>query len=98
MNQPKLLTNKELDLLKEQIPEWEIKGKKLVREWHFLNFIEAFGFITKVALLAESMGHHPNWGNVYSRVTIELTTHDLGGLSDFDIKLAKEIDKLQTTE
>ena len=67
---------------------------RLRREWDFASFVEAFGFVTRVALLAEAMNHHPNWSNVYNKVTIELTTHDLGGLSELDIKLAKEINQI----
>ena len=59
----------------------------------FKNFNEAFAFMTKVALMAEKMNHHPEWFNVYNRVDITLTTHDAGGLSIKDIKLARFIDK-----
>ena len=89
-----LLTKESLALLKEELPEWEIMDKRIKREWRFKNFLEAFGFITRVALLAESMNHHPEWSNVYSLVSIELTTHDLGGLSELDVKLAKSIDEI----
>ncbi len=92
--QSTLLTKQALATLASEIPDWEIKQGKISRGWKFRNFIEAFGFITKVAIISESLGHHPNWSNVYSSVKIELTTHDLGGLSNLDIKLAKEIDKL----
>ena len=67
----------------------------LKRQWQFSDFSEAFAFMTRVALLAESKQHHPNWSNVYNRVTIELTTHDLGGLSNLDAELAQSIDALQ---
>jgi len=56
--------------------------------------VEAFGFIARVALIAEAMGHHPEWSNVWNRVTIELTTHDTGGLSDLDLQLAQRINAL----
>ena len=59
--------------------------------------MEAFGFMSRVALLAESRNHHPNWSNVYNRVSIELTTHDLGGLSNLDTELAIAIDTLLPT-
>ena len=73
---------------------WRIEGDCLKRSFSFKNFSEAFGFITQVALEAEKRNHHPNWSNVYNRVTIELTTHDLGGLSNLDVELAARIDAL----
>jgi 4a-hydroxytetrahydrobiopterin dehydratase len=73
---------------------WTLAGGKLRREFHFSNFVEAFGFMTKVAILAECADHHPEWSNVYSRVTIELTTHDAGGISERDFALAAQIDSL----
>ena len=89
-----LLTTDELKLLPIQLPEWEIRGKKIVRELIFDNFVEAFGLITRVALVSESINHHPDLRNVYNKVTIELTTHDLGGISHLDINLAESINKL----
>ena len=78
-------------------PAWTIASDGLEREWRFHSFVEAFGFMTQVALLAESANHHPEWSNVYNRVTIRLTTHDLGGLSSRDAELAQAIDALSTT-
>ncbi len=66
----------------------------IVRDFKFKDFSEAFGFMTRVALLAQSANHHPEWSNVYNRVTIRLTTHDAGGLSDKDVALAEAIDRL----
>ena len=62
--------------------------------YKFKDFSEAFGFMTRVALAAESAGHHPEWSNVYNKVTIVLTTHDAGGLTEKDMALAKAIDKI----
>jgi 4a-hydroxytetrahydrobiopterin dehydratase len=70
---------------------WSIKEGKLHREFKFPDFVAAFGFMTKVAILAERANHHPEWSNVYSRVVINLTTHDVGGLSKRDFDLAQEI-------
>ena len=78
-------------------PAWTIASDGLVREWRFHSFVEAFGFMTQVALLAERANHHPEWSNVYNRVTIRLTTHDLGGLSSRDAELAQAIDSLSPT-
>jgi 4a-hydroxytetrahydrobiopterin dehydratase len=74
--------------------DWRLDDNKLHRRFVFENFIEAFGFMSRVALLAESMNHHPNWSNVYNRVDIHLTTHDAGGISERDFALAGKIDSL----
>ena len=66
----------------------------IIREFRFGDFSEAFAFMTRVALLAEVMDHHPEWSNVYNRVTILLTTHDADGLSERDRRMAEAIDKL----
>lgn len=74
---------------------WNEQNKKLTRDFEFNDFIEAFSFMTKVALVAEKMNHHPDWSNAYNKVTIELSTHDQGDIvTDKDRKLAQEIDKL----
>jgi 4a-hydroxytetrahydrobiopterin dehydratase len=74
---------------------WIEKENKLQKTFVFRNFTEAFGFMTRVALVAEKMDHHPEWNNVYNRVTISLTTHDAGKtITEKDRKLASAIDKL----
>ncbi|WP_323755463.1 4a-hydroxytetrahydrobiopterin dehydratase [Roseivirga sp.] len=74
---------------------WEEKDNKLVRKFEFTDFVEAFGFMTRVAICAEKMNHHPNWSNVYNWVTIELTTHDAGNtVTKKDRELASSIDQL----
>jgi 4a-hydroxytetrahydrobiopterin dehydratase len=77
-----------------QIPAWKVEAGKLRREFAFSDFVAAFGFMTRVALLAEKADHHPEWFNVYNKVRIELTTHDAKGLSERDFALAKQIDAL----
>ena len=67
-------------------------GKEIKKEFKFDNFVEAFGFMTKIALMAEKINHHPEWKNTYNRVEIVLTTHDKGGLTKFDIKLGEMIE------
>lgn len=70
------------------------RGGSMTRDFTFVDFNEAFGFMTRVALLAEQRNHHPEWSNVYNRVSITLTTHDAGGLSARDLDLAQLIDNL----
>jgi 4a-hydroxytetrahydrobiopterin dehydratase len=74
---------------------WKEENNKLKKTFEFQDFTEAFAFMTQVAFLAEAQAHHPNWSNVYNKVTIELTTHDEGNqVTDKDRKLAKAIDQL----
>ena len=70
---------------------WSLKQDKLYRQFEFENFVEAFGFMSSVALLAEKMNHHPEWSNVYNRVEIFLTTHDTGGITERDFALAEQV-------
>ena len=89
-----LLEKDQVNYFLEKNPSWNINDKSIKKEFKFKNFIDAFGFISKVALLSEKMDHHPNWQNTYNKVTIELTTHDIGGITSSDIKLAEAIDIL----
>ena len=89
-----LLSADQRQQLAQQRPLWTLTADRMTRQLVFRDFVEAFGFMSQVALLAETRGHHPNWSNVYNRVSIELTTHDLGGLSDLDADLATAIDAL----
>ena len=74
---------------------WKEENNKLTQSFKFKNFVEAFGFMSKVALIAEKMSHHPEWKNVYNKVEITLTTHDEGNtITEKDRKLAKAIDEL----
>ncbi len=88
------LTAAELDAELAKFPAWSLKAGKLHREIKFEDFVEAFAFMTSVALVAEATNHHPEWFNVYNKVVIDLTTHDAGGISARDFKLARAIDKL----
>jgi 4a-hydroxytetrahydrobiopterin dehydratase len=90
------LTQQEQDAALADLPGWALQDNRpaIARDFAFRNFSEAFAFMTRVALLAESQDHHPEWSNVYNRVRILLTTHDAGGLSARDIRLAKAIDAL----
>lgn len=73
---------------------WDISDAKAKKTFVFKNFIEAFGWMTSAAIVAEKLNHHPEWFNVYKTVQVTLTTHDTGGLSDLDLKLAKQMDAL----
>ena len=92
-----LIEQNQLNYFIEKNPSWSIYNKTIRKEFKFSNFIEAFGFMSKTALLCEKMNHHPNWQNTYNKVTIELTTHDIGGITTNDIKLAEAIDNLIDT-
>lgn len=78
------------------LPDWDYEEGRdaITRTVQFADFIEAFGFMTQVALIAERMNHHPEWTNVWNRVEILLTTHDAGGLSGRDVELAEAIDAI----
>ena len=92
--EPYLLLDAELKELAVKIPGWEINSNNIKREFNFDNFIEAFSFMTKIALICEKYNHHPDWENVYSKVIIRLNTHDLGGITNLDQTLASEINKI----
>jgi len=84
------------EALATELPEWHMaEGRDaLVRRFRFRDFSQAWGFMARVALLAEAQDHHPEWSNVYNRLEITLTTHDAGGLSARDVRLARSIDAL----
>lgn len=88
------LPPKEIERRLRELEGWSIDDGKLHRDLRFADFVEAFGFMTRVALHAESMNHHPQWSNVYNRVSIHLSTHDAGGISRYDFELAAKIDAL----
>lgn len=74
--------------------QWNIVDGKLEKEFIFSNFIQAFGWMTQVAMHAEKLIHHPEWFNVWNKVHVKLTTHDVGGISDLDFKMIKRMEKL----
>lgn len=77
-----------------QHPDWRMKAGKLHREYHFTDFIHAFGFMTQVAMLAERVNHHPDWSNSYNKITINLSSHDVQAVTGKDIALAISIEQL----
>src|ERR1700749_379139 len=96
MARPKRLTDAERAALAQTLPAWSpVDGREAIsRSLQFRDFSEAWGFMNRVALLAESQNHHPEWSNVWNRVRIELSTHDAGGLTDNDVTLARAINSL----
>ncbi len=91
---PPLLTPDERAALRTTLPDWTVEDAALTRRFTFPDFSAAWGFMSRVALLAEKHDHHPDWSNVYNRVTITLSTHDSGGLTGRDAALAAAIDRL----
>lgn len=89
------LTDKEIESEVNKMPGWKVVNGKLSKSFEFKDFIEAFSFMTSVAMHAEKMNHHPEWFNVYNKVNIDLVTHDLNGISNYDMKLANAINKIQ---
>jgi len=77
-----------------ELPGWTVHAGKLHRDFGFRDFVEAFGFMASVALVAERMNHHPEWRNVYSKVVVDLVTHDAGGITGKDLQLAAAMDRL----
>lgn len=78
----------------ERLAGWSLADGKLRREFKFGSFVEAFGFMASAALEAEKMNHHPEWSNVYNRVTVELVTHDAKGITELDFRLAEKMNAL----
>jgi 4a-hydroxytetrahydrobiopterin dehydratase len=94
VTRPARLGDAELGAALRELPQWTLHDGKLHRELRFRDFSEAFGFMTRAALVAESMNHHPEWFNVWNRVVIDLSTHDAGGITSLDLELARRMDEL----
>ena len=90
---PTLDANEVQTRLASAHPDWSLVDGKLHRELRFADFVAAFGFMTRVAILAEKLDHHPEWSNVYGRVVVDLVTHDAGGITERDFALAAHIDR-----
>jgi 4a-hydroxytetrahydrobiopterin dehydratase len=91
---PALYTKADVEKNLAQLNGWKLKKDSLHKAFKFKDFSQAFGFMTRVALEAEKLNHHPDWKNAYNTVSISLSTHDAGGLTQLDFKLAKLIDTL----
>jgi 4a-hydroxytetrahydrobiopterin dehydratase len=94
MASPTRLPDSELESALGSLPGWEVVGDKLHREYRFADFACAFGFMTAAALRAEAMNHHPEWSNVYNRVTVDLTTHDARAITAKDVNLAAKFEEI----
>ncbi len=88
------LTGDELSSVLQQLKDWSVQAGKLHREYRFPDFAHAFGFMATAAVLIEKRNHHPEWLNVYNRVTVDLTTHDAGGITQKDVELARLLDSI----
>jgi 4a-hydroxytetrahydrobiopterin dehydratase len=93
---PEKLSDSTKSMMINSLKNWKLQENRdaIFKSFQFKDFIECFGFITRVAIISEKLNHHPEWFNVYNKVDITLSTHDCGGLSSLDIKLANEIDKI----
>ncbi|MRR12072.1 4a-hydroxytetrahydrobiopterin dehydratase [bacterium] len=94
MSRPSLLSPGEIAERLAPLPGWAVSGGALRRTFVFSDFPEAFGFMTRVALAAEKLDHHPDWSNVWNRVTVALSTHDAGGITELDFQLAGVMHRL----
>jgi 4a-hydroxytetrahydrobiopterin dehydratase len=90
----KKVTEAEIEEVLADLGSWTVESGKLHREYRFGNFVQAFGFMVQVALLAERSSHHPEWSNVYNRVVVDLTTHEAQGITQKDLDLAREMEKI----
>ncbi len=86
------LSEQELNSAVRQLSGWSVQNEKLHREYKFPDFAHAFGFMATAAVLIEKRNHHPEWSNVYNRVSVDLTTHDAGGITQKDLELARLLD------
>ena len=94
MSRPSPLSPDEISERLRPLPGWTFSGGALRREFEFADFSEAFGFMARVALAAEKMDHHPDWSNVWNRVTVAVSTHDAGGVTTLDLQLAGVMQRL----
>jgi 4a-hydroxytetrahydrobiopterin dehydratase len=91
---PERLDDAQIEQALEEVPGWLVRSGKLHREFRFRNFNQAFGFMTRTALYAEVMDHHPEWSNVYATVVVDLVTHSADGITKLDFALAKKMNAI----
>lgn len=95
MTAARKLSEQEINSELEQLPGWSLRDGKLHRSLEFQNFRAAFAFMTEAALISERLNHHPDWSNSYARVSIELVTHSIGGLSNKDFEWARSVNAIR---
>ncbi len=95
MAERKKLESRDIEQKLKGLHGWTVANEKLHKEFQFEDFVQAFGFMSSVALIAQSMDHHPEWFNVYNKVTVDLNTHSAGGISDLDFEFARKVDALE---
>ena len=93
---PPVMPDPDIQAALAALPGWTYQAQDpcLARDWQFADFVQAFGFVTQVALLAQAMDHHPDWSQSYNRVSIRLHSHDAGGVTPRDVELARRINAL----
>jgi 4a-hydroxytetrahydrobiopterin dehydratase len=94
MGRTPILTDSEIQAALGKLPGWSVQNGKLHRDYAFPDFVHAFGFMATAAIAIEAMNHHPEWSNVWNRVSIDLTTHDSGGITAKDVELAAKLESL----
>ena len=94
MARPGRLSDTEISAGLADLDGWDLLDDKLHREFHFADFSVAFGFMAACATVAQQLDHHPEWSNVYSTVVVDLTTHDAGGITELDLRLARRMSEL----
>ncbi len=94
MERERRLTPDEIELALSQLAGWRLDGEHLRRDYAFRDFVDAWGFMAAAALVVQQMDHHPEWSNVYGRVTVGLTTHDAGGVTRRDVELARRMEAI----
>ena len=101
MTRPALLSPETIEAeflaLSQLSSQWQLHDRRLTASFRFANFVQAFGFMTQAALVAERMNHHPDWRNVYRQVDVDLSTHDAGGLTELDFALARAMSQIANT-
>ena len=97
MSDPQKMTDEEIRVGLQSLPGWKHDGEKLVRVYRFHDFSEAFGFMARAALAAEKADHHPDWSNSLGTVTVHLATHDAEGVTELDLDLARDFERLAST-
>ena len=94
MPRPVRMTTEEIDTALKELDGWTYQDGKLHRTFKFADFVQAWEFMSRAALIAQSMDHHPDWSNVYSTVRVDLNTHDAGGVTRLDVELAQKMNGL----